>query len=143
MIAGEDLPVQVACRVLNVSEPGYFAWRNRPPSPRSLRHAWLTERIRQIHAASRGAYGSRCVHAELKLGSGPLVAYHTVEMLMQRQGIRGLPGNPRRPGEPAIELANVIFDYLEIFHKRQRRHSALGMRTPVEYEMLYPTRQPA
>jgi transposase InsO family protein len=26
---------------------------------------------------------------------------------------------------------------------RQRRHSALGMRTPVEYEMLYPTRQPA
>ncbi|WP_169807492.1 IS3 family transposase [Herbidospora mongoliensis] len=81
--------------MLNVSESGYFAWRNRPPSPRSLRHAWLTERIRQIHAASRGAYGSRRVHAELKLGSGLIVAYHTVEMLTQREGIRGLPGNPR------------------------------------------------
>lgn len=42
-----------------------------------------------------------------------------------------------------IELANAIFEYLEIFHNRQRRHSALGMRTPVEYEMLYPNRLPA
>ena len=25
-----------------------------------------------------------------------------------------------------LELANAIFDYLEIFHNRQRRHSALG-----------------
>jgi transposase InsO family protein len=33
-----------------------------------------------------------------------------------------------------IELANAIFEYLEVFHNRQRRHSALGMRTPAEYE---------
>jgi transposase InsO family protein len=32
-------------------------------------------------------------------------------------------------------LANAIFDYLEIFHNRQRRHSALGYRTPTEYEL--------
>jgi NAD(P)-dependent dehydrogenase (short-subunit alcohol dehydrogenase family) len=32
------------------------------------------------------------------------------------------------------ELANAIFEYLEIFHNRQRRHSALGMLTPAEYE---------
>ncbi|SOJ57610.1 hypothetical protein MSIMFB_05088 [Mycobacterium simulans] len=35
------------------------------------------------------------------------------------------------------ELANAIFDYLEIFHNRQRRHSALGMRTPIEFETLW------
>jgi putative transposase len=28
-----------------------------------------------------------------------------------------------------IELANAIFEYLEIFHNRQRRHSSLGMLT--------------
>jgi len=28
-----------------------------------------------------------------------------------------------------VELANAIFEYLEIFHNRKRRHSALGMRT--------------
>ncbi len=33
-----------------------------------------------------------------------------------------------------LELANAIFEYLEIFHNRQRRHSALGMLTPIEYE---------
>jgi transposase InsO family protein len=33
-----------------------------------------------------------------------------------------------------VELANAIFEYLEIFHNRQRRHSALGMITPVEFE---------
>lgn len=34
------------------------------------------------------------------------------------------------------ELAAAIFSYIEIFHNRQRRHSALGYRTPVEYENL-------
>ncbi|HKO85647.1 MAG TPA: integrase core domain-containing protein, partial [Actinomycetota bacterium] len=38
-----------------------------------------------------------------------------------------------------IELANAIFEYLEIFHNRQRRHSALGWRTPVEFEKLHIT----
>lgn len=36
-----------------------------------------------------------------------------------------------------IELANAIFEYLEVFHNRQRRHAALGMRTPIEYEMIH------
>ncbi len=35
-----------------------------------------------------------------------------------------------------VELANAIFEYIEIFHNRRRRHSALGMRTPIEYELL-------
>jgi putative transposase len=41
----------------------------------------------------------------------------------------------RRRSTTRIELANAIFEYLEIFHNRQRRHSALGMRTPIEYEL--------
>ncbi len=38
-----------------------------------------------------------------------------------------------------VELANAIFEYLEIFHDRQRRHSALGMLTPVEFETRHQT----
>ena len=34
-----------------------------------------------------------------------------------------------------IELANALFEYLEIFHNRRRRHSSLGMLTPIEYEL--------
>ncbi len=36
-----------------------------------------------------------------------------------------------------LELANALFEYLEIFHNRQRRHSQLGMRTPIEYKNLH------
>jgi transposase InsO family protein len=34
----------------------------------------------------------------------------------------------RRRWTTRAELANAIFEYLEIFHNRQRRHSALGWR---------------
>ena len=47
----------------------------------------------------------------------------------------------RKKWRTRIELATAIFDYLEIFHNRQRRHSALGMLTPIEYETLQPTTQ--
>jgi len=45
----------------------------------------------------------------------------------------------RRRWNTRVELANAIFEYLEIFHNRQRRHSALGWRTPVEFEKLHVT----
>ncbi len=33
-----------------------------------------------------------------------------------------------------IELATAIHDYIELWHKARRRHSALGMLTPSEIE---------
>ncbi|NBE85357.1 IS3 family transposase [Micromonospora rubida] len=85
-MAAEGLPVDVCCRVLEVSASGYYAWRNRPLSQRALRHAWLTEQIRAVFLASRDTYGSRQVHAELRLGRGLVVGNHPVEMLMRRAG---------------------------------------------------------
>ena len=38
-----------------------------------------------------------------------------------------------------LELSNAIFEYLVLFHNRQRRHSSLGMLTPVEYELRHAT----
>jgi transposase InsO family protein len=46
----------------------------------------------------------------------------------------------RKRWRTRVELANAIFEYLEICHNRQRRHSAIGMLTPIEYETLQ-TRQ--
>lgn len=43
----------------------------------------------------------------------------------------------RRRWKTRVELANAIFEYIEVFHNRQRRHSALGYRTPIEYELLF------
>jgi putative transposase len=40
----------------------------------------------------------------------------------------------RRRWTTRVELANAIFEYLEVFHNRQRRHSSLGMLTPIQFE---------
>jgi putative transposase len=276
-MASEGLPVNIACRVLNVSHSGYYDWRSRAPSLRAVRRVWLTDLVIQVHAESFGVYGAPRVHAELTLGRGIVVGHRTIALLMRRAGIKGLPNHrrprlrhdtptavdlvdrnfarqapnqlwvtditehptregkvycavvldvhsrrvvgwsidssqtaalatnalgmaianrtPRPPGtvihsdhgvqftswaftrrahdsglvpsmgsigdcfdnaviesfwgrvqtellnrrrwKTRIELANALFEYLEIFHNRQRRHSALGMLTPTEYEMLH------
>jgi putative transposase len=43
----------------------------------------------------------------------------------------------RRRWNTRRELANAIFEYLQIFHNRQRRHSSLGMLSPIEYELRH------
>jgi len=43
----------------------------------------------------------------------------------------------RKKWRTRLELANAIFEYLEVFHNRKRRHPSLGMLTPTEYETLH------
>ena len=105
MFAAERLRVDVACRVLGVSVSGYYEWLNRSPSPRSIRHAWLTEIIIGVHADSRGSYGVRRVHAELTLGHGICVGREAVERLMRRVGIQGISGRPRYRRVPNVATA--------------------------------------
>lgn len=50
----------------------------------------LLKYIEQIHADSRGTYGSPRVHAELTLGLGLPVNHKRVERLMREAGIQGL-----------------------------------------------------
>jgi putative transposase len=40
----------------------------------------------------------------------------------------------RKRWNTRIELANAMFEYLEIRHNRRRRHSALGWLSPIELE---------
>ncbi|MGY0071651.1 integrase core domain-containing protein [Streptomyces sp. QTS137] len=49
----------------------------------------------------------------------------------------------RRRWHTRPELADAILEYLEIFHNRQRRHSALDMFTPIEFELRRPPRPPS
>ena len=95
-MVAEQHSIKHACRVLDLSESTFFAARSRQPSNRSIRHAWLTDHIIDIHAASRGTYGARRVHAELTIGRGVSVGHGAVELLMARAGLKGLPGNRRR-----------------------------------------------
>jgi transposase InsO family protein len=105
-MAAEKLPVQVGCRVLGVAESGYYAHRSRTPSERSIRHAMLTDLIRQIHVESHQIYGGRRVHAELTLGRGVLVGHHQVELLMRRAGLQGLSGRRKWKRIRADDIAS-------------------------------------
>lgn len=93
----------MACRLLEVSVSGFYAWRSRPASPSALRRAWLTGVITEIHARSRGTYGSPRVHAELRLGMGIMVSRKTVAKLMQAAGLAGIPRRQTRKN-PKVEV---------------------------------------
>ncbi|MFI9566136.1 integrase core domain-containing protein [Streptomyces rishiriensis] len=43
-----------------------------------------------------------------------------------------------RGGAPGWSCPTALFEYLEIFHNRQRRHSTLGILTPIQYELRQP-----
>jgi putative transposase len=42
----------------------------------------------------------------------------------------------RRTWPDRLELQSAVFEYIEAFYNRQRRHSTLGMLSPVAYEQL-------
>ena len=88
-------PVSLMCELLGVSESGYWAWCTRPPSDRELADAWLIERIRRIHAASGGRYGSPRVHAMLRR-EGIRVGVKRVARLMALAGLQGAQQRRKR-----------------------------------------------
>ena len=60
-----EYPVRMLCRLLNVSEAGYYAWRRRPPSPRAQENARLSIEIKLAHDRTRQTYGPERLQAEL------------------------------------------------------------------------------
>jgi len=81
-MASEGHQIARSCRITGVTAAGFHAWRTRAPSERAIRHAWLLDQIVQVHAESRGTYGSRRVHAKLTLGRKINVGVGAIEMLM-------------------------------------------------------------
>ena len=89
-------PVRLMCRVLEVSASGYYAWRNRPDSARSLANHKLLGHVRRLHAEHHGRYGSPRMHAALR-AEGRTASRGRVERLMRRHGIRALAGRRFKP----------------------------------------------
>jgi len=82
----QEFPIVVMCRVLNVSESGFYAWRKRPVCQHQREDAQITEEIRQEFRAHQGRYGSPRLHAELR-DRGRSVARKRIARLMREAGL--------------------------------------------------------
>lgn len=86
-----DFPITMMCRLLNVGRSGYYAWLSRRrPSARDRQNHELGQRIKAIHRASRGVYGSPKIRREL-LRQGIRVSRHRIARLMRELGLKGIP----------------------------------------------------
>lgn len=87
------------CKVLEVTRPGYYAWRTRPISMREQANQALVEKIKQIHELTSKSYGSPRITDKLNetAAAGVRVGRHRVARLMQENGIRAKKKRPFRP----------------------------------------------
>lgn len=108
-----NYPVATMCRVLGVSTSGYYAWRSRPASARSLADAVLTETITHIHRGSRGTYGAPRVRAELRDDYRVFCAQKRVARLMAKAGIQGVSRRRRVKTTRSEKTAAPAPDLLE------------------------------
>ncbi len=83
-----DYPVRLLCRCLAVSRSGYYAWRERPVSPRTQQDARLRVEIAASHSASRRTYGSPRIVRDLR-EEGHRVSRKRVARLMRELGLEG------------------------------------------------------
>jgi putative transposase len=81
-----EYPIKTMCRVLEVAESGYYAWRRRTPSRRSQENTVLGERIVQLYHANRQVYGSPRIHAALH-AEGKRCGRKRVARLMRARGL--------------------------------------------------------
>jgi len=79
-------------------------------SPTMMRREWLTALITQVHAESRGTYGSRRVRAELIQGRGIGVSERLVWRLMHDAGLYGLPGPAKARKNTGIPTSDDLVE---------------------------------
>ena len=79
--------VRRLCAALGVSASGYYAWRQRRPSARSIANEQLLQRIQQLHVQTREAYGAERLWQALRQ-AGEACGRNRVQRLRRAHGIQ-------------------------------------------------------
>ena len=80
-------PVAVMCRVYEVSESGYYAWRDRPLSPRAKENARLEVEIRAAHQRTRETCGPERLQSDLA-DHGITAGVDRIKRMRKKLGLR-------------------------------------------------------
>jgi putative transposase len=108
---------------------------------RALEHAFRSGRRPRLHHSDQGseyvagAYGARLARAGIRASwsrPGNCWDNAVMESFFATLKLEAVPQPGGFDSRAHAELA--LFDYLEIFYNRERRHSALGYQPPVAYE---------
>jgi len=98
------------CEALGVSRSGFYAWRVRPRSRRSLDDEVLGGHVRNSFMGSDRTYGARRIWHDV-LEYGHRCGLHRIERLMRAQALRARPrrrGLPKDSGERSAIADNVL-----------------------------------
>ena len=135
--------MSLMCKLYGVSTSGYYTWRHRPPSRRSIEDQVLLEKIRLAFDRSNRTYGSPRIHRQLKR-QGESVGKRRVERIMRGNGIqacstslyRRIPGLHRFFGSVDSEIHDLevtgvdqvwVSDVTYLKVKGERRYLATVM----------------
>ena len=99
------------CQALEVSESGYYAWKNRKASQHCREDARLAAEIQQIFLEHRQVYGSPRIHAVLQ-ARGMQCSRKRVVRLMQQLGLSAQPKRSRKPTPRSDPLARFAPHHL-------------------------------
>lgn len=77
-----SFPINRMCRVLGVSQSGFFAWQERPACRRQQQDMVYLAHIRTAFALSNGTYGSPRMHRDL-VDEGHEIGRHRTARLMR------------------------------------------------------------
>lgn len=80
-------PVATMCRILEVSESGYHAWRQPPPSARKQENLRLATEIKAAHQRTRETYGSERLQSDLA-DHGIQTSDYRIKRIRTRLGLR-------------------------------------------------------
>lgn len=81
-----SFPISRMCRVLGVSQSGFFAWRDRPACHRQRQDMVYLAHVRTAFTLSNGSYGSPRMHRDL-IDDGHEIGRHRVARLMRQNGL--------------------------------------------------------
>ncbi|PYE86460.1 helix-turn-helix protein [Phyllobacterium leguminum] len=84
--AKTEFPAHRLCKVLGVSQSGYFAWKDRPASCRQQKDMVMLAHVRSAYALSHETYGSPRMTRELQ-ASGFAIGRRRTARLMRENGL--------------------------------------------------------